>query len=103
MKTTLFHRANYRTPMSFLPVIIDGPGTYRCRDGKLAHVHTVKEGAEQRTNVTAFDAKGSRQRMFRGKECFKGYFIWHISGRYLALGESPYDIVAKVAEETPNV
>ena len=103
MKTTLFHRSEYRTPMSFLPVIIDGPGIYRCRDGKLAHVHTVKEGAAQRTNVTAFDAKGSRKGMYQGKECFMGYFIWHISGRYLALGESPYDIVAKVAEENSNV
>lgn len=95
--------ADYRTPKSFLPVVIDGPGVYRCRDGRLAHVHTVKDGAAHRTNVTAFDATGSRQRMFRGKECFKGYFAWHISGSYLALGESPYDIVAKVAEETPNV
>ena len=98
MKTTL-----YRTPMSFQPVIITGPGTYRCRDGKLAQVHAVKPGAEQRMAVTAFDAKGSRKRMYRGKECFMGYFIWHISGRYLALGESPYDIVAKVAEENSNV
>ena len=94
--------AEYRTPMSFMPVIITGPGTYRCRDGKLAHVHEVKPGAQQRVAVTAFDAKGSRKRMYRGKECFKGYFAWHISGRYLALGESPYDIVAKVAEESSN-
>ncbi len=78
------------------PTVIDGPGEYLCRDGRRAQIHDT-------TNSTGtFSCRGSRYRMFRGKERARGLMIWHPSGRYEVLNESPYDIVAKVAEEAGN-
>ena len=80
-----------------LPTVIDGPGEYLCRDGRRALIHSTNG------STGTFSCRGARYRMFRGQERAKGLFIWHPSGRYYAVEESPYDIVAKAPEETPNV
>lgn len=88
-------------PYNKLPVIIDGPGVYITRNGKRVNIHAVKlyndpTGTYDRLEVTAFEAKGAVERMFRGKPKFKGYDIWHVSGRYKACNElHPLDIIGK--------
>ena len=92
MRTATTDRA-----LNLQPTVIDGPGEYLCRDGRRALIHDTTG------STGTFSCRGARYRMFRGKERAKGLFIWHPSGRYYAVEESPYDIVAKVPEETPNV
>lgn len=83
------------------PVIIDGPGIYRMRDGTRARIHEIKPfvdpaGKVDRLEVLAFEAKGAFERMFRGKPRFRGLKIWHVSGRYTGgAKESKWDIVSK--------
>ena len=79
-----------------LPTVIDGPGEYLCRDGRRALIHAT-------TGTGTFSCRGARYRVFRGQERAKGLFIWHPSGRYYAVDESPYDIVAKAPEENTDV
>lgn len=83
-----------------LPVVIDGPGIYTLRNGGRACIHEVKpfvdpRGLVTREEVTAFEAKGSIERTFRGKMRFMGLDSWHVSGRRLPVTESLYDIVSK--------
>ena len=80
------------TTLNRLPVIVTAPGLYRTRDGRRVQVHTVKPNAD--LTVTAFTAGGAIERMFRGKLTFRGFDIWHVSGRAYPLQESPRDIVA---------
>ena len=91
------HAMKVRQRLDSLPTVIDGPGEYLCRDGRRALIHSTNG------STSTFSCRGARYRMFRGKERAKGLFIWHPSGRYYAVEESPYDIVAKVAEESSNV
>ena len=88
MRTATTDRA-----LNLQPTVIDGPGEYLCRDGRRALVNDTT------TSTGTFSCRGARYRMFRGKERAKGLFIWHPSGRYEAVNESPYDIVAKVPKE----
>ena len=81
------------TSLNRLPTVIDGLGIYIMRDGRRAHIHTIKDNSDK--SVTSFTCKGSRSRMFRGKQVFDGYAIWHESGRSVATSISPFDIVAK--------
>lgn len=89
------------TAYNKLPVIITGPGLYVCRNGKRVKIHAVElyndpKGEFDRLEVTAFEAKGAIEKMFRGKMSFRGLDAWHVSGRYKAWGEeSPHDIVSK--------
>ena len=78
---------------STLPVIIDAPGLYMTRDGRRVRIDRI----DQRPEFLArgFAAKGSIERMFRGKMKFHDYNIWHVSGHAGALREHPRDIVAK--------
>lgn len=88
-------------PYNKLPVIIDGVGVYITRNGKRVNIVNIvlyndPTGTYDRLEVTAFEAKGSVERMFRGKPVFKGYDVWHVSGRYKACNElHPLDIVGK--------
>lgn len=84
------------TELEAMPVIIDGPGEYVARDGNRVTIHkiTVSE-----PNTTAFTAKGSRWRTFRGAYRACGFDTWHISGRHLATSESKRDIMAKYAAD----
>lgn len=75
-----------------LETIIDGPGTYITRDGRHVNIYAVKS---ESTGYT-FRAKGSIFKMFRGKVVPRGYQVWHVSGRLLAVGLSPSDIIGKV-------
>lgn len=82
------------------PVIIDGPGIYLCRNGTRACIHEIKpfvdpKGKVDRREVTAFEAKGAFERMFRGKMRFRGLDAWHTSGRYKGARPSQWDIVSK--------
>ena len=85
-----------RERLDSLPTVIDGPGEYLCRDGRRALIHSTNG------STGTFGCRGARYRMFRGQERARGLFIWHPSGRYYAVEESPYDIVAKAPEETGN-
>jgi hypothetical protein len=78
-----------------LPTVITTPGEYVTRNGGRA---TIKEVVESQPDVTAFAAKGSRWRLFRGKLVPRDYDIWHISGRRFPLRESGGDIVAPYVE-----
>lgn len=96
---------NYPTThFNTLPVVITGPGTYRMRNGSLAKIHEVKPFVARgvdgptRLQVTAFEAKGMAQMMFRGKLTFRGYDCWHVCGRRFPLKESQLDILEKVEE-----
>lgn len=82
------------------PVVIDGPGIYLCRNGTRACIHEIKPfldpaGKVDRREVTAFEAKGAFERMYRGKMRFRGLEGWHVSGRYRGAKESQWDIVSK--------
>lgn len=73
-----------------LPVVVDGPGNYRTRDGRLVIVCAV-------TKLGAFRAKGT---IFSPPKLGKvngrnRYDIWHVSGRALPVNEVSYDIVSK--------
>lgn len=85
-----------RQRLDSLPTVIDGPGEYLCRDGRRALIHSTNG------SIGTFSCRGARYRMFRGQERARGLFIWHPSGRYYAVEESPYDIVAKAPEEAGN-
>lgn len=82
------------------PVIIDGPGIYLCRNGTRVCIHEIKPfvdpaGKVDRLEVTAFEAKGAFERMYRGKMRFMGFDAWHVSGRYKPVVASNWDIVSK--------
>lgn len=82
------------------PVIIDGPGIYICRNGTRVCIHEIKPfvdpaGKVDRLEVTAFEAKGAFERMYRGKMRFMGFDAWHVSGRYKPVVASNWDIVSK--------
>lgn len=81
------------TPLNRLPVVVTGPGIYIRRDGKRVEVHTVKPNDD--LSVTAFTVNGATERMFRGAMRFKGFNIWHVSGRAYGLAEHPSDIIRK--------
>lgn len=76
-----------------LPVIVTSPVIYVTRNGARVMVHDVKPAPSH--DVTAFTVQGSIERMFRGKPSFRGYEIWHVSGRAYSHKESGRDIVAK--------
>jgi len=77
-----------------LPVIIDEPGMYKCRNGQLVTIHEVKEMEGHKPEYTSFPAKGSRWTKKVGQSN-PPYGIWHVSGRYMPLTESKFDIVKK--------
>ncbi len=91
------------TLLNTLPVVIDGPGEYVARNGHRVTINEVKPHTSNDT--TAFAAKGSMWKMFRGNYQARGYQIWHISGRAYPLDEAGIDVVAKYDatkhDETP--
>ena len=89
------HAMKVHQRLDSLPTVIDGPGEYLCRDGRRALIHSTNGS----TSTSTFSCRGARYRMFRGQERARGLFIWHPSGRYYAVDESPYDIVAKAPED----
>lgn len=71
-----------------LPTIIREPGTYITRDGRRVTIQEI-------CGPATFNARGYVWKMFRGKERPRDWTIWHPSGRYRALTESPLDIVGR--------
>ena len=82
-----------------LPLVITGPGDYKTRDGRRVTIRQIVMYAPTpshntpRHEVTAFEAKGSLWRMFRGKEQPRQPEIWHLSGRNMPVNEHGRDIV----------
>lgn len=91
------HAMKVHQNLDTLLTVIDGPGEYLCRDGRRALIHSTNG------STGTFSCRGARYRMFRGQERAKGLFIWHPSGRYYAVEESPYDILAKAPKENGDV
>jgi hypothetical protein len=87
------HTANYVTPHNRLPVVITGPGDYIRRDGARVTIREVDAEAAAKLDVTAYAAKGSAWRMFRGKIRLRGYDVFHVSGRANAFHEGESDII----------
>lgn len=61
---------------------------YITRNGSRVTIHDIKEGS-------SFSAKGNVWRMFRGKYVPRNFAIWKPDGKFLAVGESPLDIVGE--------
>lgn len=81
-----------------LPLVITGPGDYKTRDGRRVTIRSIVPYAplpngNLRHEVTAFEAKGSLWKMYRGQPRPRTPDIWHLSGRNLPAGEQPRDIV----------
>lgn len=70
-----------------LPTVVRGPGEYETRDGRRVQIREISGNA-------TFSAKGAVYKEFRGRIVPRGYDIWHVSGRYRAVGEHPLDIVS---------
>lgn len=66
-----------------LPTIIHQPGIYRTRSGREVQIFELRPGS-------TFEAKGTWR---KGSRSRRNYDIWHPSGRYMAVGEHPMDIV----------
>lgn len=84
------------TPMNQKPVLIDGTGIYKMRNGKRALIHEVKPHGNK--DVTRFNCKGSTEKLVRGKSQFQDYRIWHESGMATAF-EGEWDIIEKLSDE----
>ena len=80
------------TLLSDLPVVIDGPGVYRMRNGDLAEITIVRTPTD---TCATFKAQGGMMRMFRGSLKRRGWWTWHVSGRRNAVGPHAFDILAK--------
>ncbi len=77
-----------------LPVIIDGPGRYRTRNGRLVVIQELNDPARASANCRGTWYKPNK----RGK-LVGNYSIWQPNGRFRFLDEHPLDVVAK---ETGN-
>lgn len=69
-----------------LPTVVTRP-EYETRDGRRVLIRDI-------SGRGTFSAKGAVYREFRGRTVPRGYDIWHVSGRYRAVGEHPLDIVS---------
>lgn len=65
---------------------ITKPGDYITRDGTRVTIREI-------SGPSSWPCKGSVWSMFRGKYVPRGYGIWQVNGRYLAVDEHPLDIM----------
>lgn len=72
-----------------LPVVIDGPGLYRARNGKTARITD-----HDRKASSSFKCEGYLT--LREKPKRQEWSIWKNNGQYAAIGEHPKDIVEKI-------
>jgi hypothetical protein len=89
------------TILNSLPTIVRHPGDYVTRDGRRVTIREIK--GEYDPTATAFRAKGSIWKMFRGKERPRDLNIWHVSGRNSPLEQSPADIVGLWSDVGINI
>lgn len=71
------------------PLVIDGPGDYRARNGRRVIV-----SAHARETSSSFACEGHvvlREKPFR-----KRWTTWKPNGQMLAIGEHPWDVVSKI-------
>lgn len=80
---------------SDMPTIIDGPGRYITRKGKVAHVDRIRTtNSAPGLPPATFAATGHVEHVTtRSKR--QEYTSWHVSGRNVAKGEHSNDIVRK--------
>lgn len=82
-----------RADIRQMPVLVDVPGNYLARDGKMVIVDEIKLSTTER--ATEFLVKGSvRIPKPMGGYKYK-YSIWHVSGRQFTFGSSEHDIVGE--------
>jgi hypothetical protein len=85
-----------------LPVIIDGPGLYKARNGKLVTVHEIRQpppesGYVEGCGMTTFPAKASLWSRGFG-QINPPYEAFHLSGRVSQARECEWDIISKEAD-----
>jgi hypothetical protein len=76
------------------PVIIDGPGDYRTRNGKRVTIHEVAS-KKAGDDCMEFCAKGSFWKSPKNMGENPEYGIWHVSGLSRAVYVHQTDIVGK--------
>lgn len=78
-----------------LPIIIDGPGTYRTRLGRKVTIHEIRYPPDHRDDCTCFPAKGSIWKTSSKMGLNPEYGIWQLNGKFLVISDSKFDIVSK--------
>ena len=76
-----------------LPVIIDEPGYYKNRSGKIVLVVDIDADIEDAHNCEGVYIESNRDGQQVSKWCY-----WSYQGRYLFTGEHPLDIVEKIKD-----
>jgi len=77
------------------PIVITGPGEYRCRNGKRVTIHEIKYPPNYTAGCCAFSAKGSIWRKVIAMGLNPPYGIWRTTGQFRPDSEHPLDVVAK--------
>jgi hypothetical protein len=72
-----------------LPVLIDEPGNYKTRNGKMVSIHEIRKG------TSTFEAKGSIWKHVNKMGVNPTFGVWHVSGRSSTFGETNLDILKK--------
>lgn len=75
------------TPLDALPRIITRTGEYTTRSGHRVSIHAILPGS-------TFQAKGTLYTPTKKDKVKASYNIWHTSGRVVAVGTHPDDVVA---------
>ena len=83
-----------------LPIIIDGPGVYRMRNGKLVRLEEIDPETPPGQDGFLYNARGWTHSLTKGKWVKRQLALWHISGRLYSHRESPGDITVKLPETT---
>jgi len=80
-----------------MPVLIDAPGEYRARNGRLIIIHEVQNHKDN-LEITKFNCKGHTLIPKKdGKGFLRMYDIWHESGAWCGVFPSSTDIVSKIS------
>lgn len=83
-------RAESPPQLADMPVIVTEPGLYKTRSGLKVQVHEIK-------GPSTFEVKGNWFKRDAKPSDPGTYAIWHVSGRYMAIGEHFLDIVGRWA------
>lgn len=75
-------------PLTKMPVVIIGPGRYETRNGHSVAIHEIH-------GPGTFAAKGTIRLPGKQRERLE-FNIWHVSGRFMPIGEHQWDVIRKV-------
>lgn len=78
----------YKEALEALPVIIQKAGVYRTRKGEKVTIYAFDTQSRFNARGSVFPEKGKPR-----------INAWHVSGRVLAVGESPDDVVEYLGEK----